>query len=170
MVHWHRRYRREVNVVIDPFHGGPLQLVQHAVEAKRRSQRDERQGRGRAYDEIWCVFDVDQHPELATATDLARRHGVCLAISNPCIELWFVLHFQDQTAYIERADAQALSKTLLGCEKALTESALTTLDKRVAEARDRAQRLDLKHHGDGSLPGSNPSSGVWRLVEAIQAA
>jgi hypothetical protein len=45
------------------------------------------------------MFDRDEHPNFARAIDLADRHGIKLAMSNPCLELWFILHFEDQTAY-----------------------------------------------------------------------
>jgi hypothetical protein len=170
VVHWHRKYRDRVNVVLDDFRGGPLQLVQHAVEAKRTANRDARRGRGRAFDEIWCICDVDAHPNLAQARSLAADYGISLAVSNPCIELWFILHFEDQTAFIERRVAQARAKEHLKCDKALSNSALHALDQRHEEAAERARQLDVKHEGDGSPAGANPSSSVWRLTESIRSA
>jgi hypothetical protein len=167
IVHWSRRFRQTVTVQIDARGAGPLQLVRGGVEAKRGDERDARRGKGRPFDEVWCIFDVDEHAELVTALDLARRHGIRVAVSNPCIELWFILHFESQTAYIERGAAQKRSSTLLGCKKTLTNVALRTLDEKLADARNRAQQLDAKHQGDGSPPGSNPSSSVWKLVDSI---
>lgn len=46
-------------------------------------------------DEVWCVFDVEwpqNHPNLRAAVELARAHGVKLAISTPCFEIWLILH------------------------------------------------------------------------------
>jgi len=145
-----------------------LPLVQRAIKRREDDSRASRRGEGRPYDEVWCVFDVDDHPELPRAVDLARRHDIRLAISNPCIELWFVLHFEDQTAYVERGAIQMRSKRLLGCEKALDDSAFGRLEERIDDARRRAQGLDAKHELDGSAPGSNPSSGVWKLVESMK--
>ncbi len=88
----------------------------------------------------------------------AEANGINLAVSSPCIELWFVLHFDDQTAYIERQQAQSRARELLGCEKGLTNDALDTLAQRYDGARTRAIALDEKHTGDGSPPRSNPSS------------
>jgi hypothetical protein len=42
-----RQYRDKVLIEIDPFRGGPLQLVQKAVEAKRIETREATRGRGR---------------------------------------------------------------------------------------------------------------------------
>jgi hypothetical protein len=169
LLHYWRLHRRAVTVEIDEFHGTPLALVQRAAKAKRRNERVASR-QGRAHDEVWCVFDVDDHPQLAEALAMAREHGIHLAISNPCIELWFLLHFEDQTAYIERRQVQSLAKEKLGCGKRLDDDALGALQEGFEEAKERAQRLDVKHEGDGSGANANPSSGVWRLVDSIADA
>lgn len=170
LVDWHRRRRESVRVTIDPFRGGPLQLVEHAVEAKRAEAGDARRGRGRPHDQIWCVFDRDEHPNFTRALDLAGCNGVGLAVSNPCVELWFLLHFQEQTAFIDRHDAQRRVATLLDSGKALTTAATEALFERYDEAKNRAIELDEKHRNDGSPSGSNPSSGMWRVVDEIRDA
>jgi RloB-like protein len=170
LVDWRRRCRDRVLVTVDPYRGAPLQLVERAVAAKRAETREARRGRGRGHDQIWCVFDVDEHPNLDRAVRLAAQHGVNLAISNPCIELWFVLHFEDRTAYIDRKEAQGRAQTLLQCGKVLTQPALDALAYCYPVAADRAKKLDDKHVGDGSPTGSNPSSSVWRLIEVIRSA
>ncbi len=167
-VYWHRRNRRRVRVKIDEFHGGPVQLVERAVRAKKQGQREERRGRGRAYDEIWCVFDVDEHPHLPDAIQRATDNGIKVAVSNPCIELWFILHYEDQTAHIERRSAQAQAQALLQCSKALTQEAFNAMADRYDDAVRRAKFLDKKHRDDGSPSRANPSSEVWRLVDRIR--
>jgi hypothetical protein len=146
-----------------------MTLVDLAVAAGRESVREERRGRGVAWDEIWCVFDENAHPHLREAMFKAEAHGINVAVSSPCIELWFVLHFEDQTAYIEREHAQSRARALLGCEKGLSLDALHTLGQRYEDARTRAIALDEKHAGDGSPPRSNPSSEVWKFVDRIRA-
>jgi hypothetical protein len=68
---------------------------------------------------------------------------------------------------MERHPAQRRAEELLGCSKVLNESALSTLAGRYDVAKIRAMELDEKHAGDGSPPGSNPSSGMSRLVDVI---
>ena len=116
------------------------------------------------------MFDRDEHPNFAAAVDLAVRHGIRLAVSNPCIELWFLLHFEDQSAFIDRHEAQARAEAVLRCSKVLSPAALDALVDRYDEAKNRAIRLDDKHLGDGSPPGSNPSSGLWRVVNQVRDA
>jgi hypothetical protein len=114
------------------------------------------------------VFDIDEHPHVRRALELASSPGISVAVSNPCIELWFLLHFQDQNAAIDRADAQRMSSDLLGCTKVPTTTALADLAGRYEDGRRRAKLLDQKHELDGSPPGSNPSSATWRLIDRIR--
>ena len=145
-----------------------MQLVQRAIEYKRAEAKDAKRGRGRPHDQIWCVFDRDEHPHFDEAVKLAMDHGIHVAMSNPCIELWFVLHFEDRTAFLDRREAQHRATELLGCGKVLAPAAVDALIGRFHDAARRARKLDAKHAGDGSPPGSNPSTGVWRLVEEIR--
>jgi len=168
LISWYRRYRTQVRVTIADAHGVPSTLVDHAIAAKRQAEREERRGGGAAWNEIWCVFDENSHPNLHDTIARAEANGINLAVSSPCIELWFILHFEDQTAYIDRHRAQSRARELLGCGKALDEAALDALHERHDDAAQRAVALDAKHAGDGSPPRSNPSSGLWRLVDRIR--
>ncbi|MEU6410637.1 RloB family protein [Microbispora sp. NPDC046933] len=165
---WHRKHRDQVIVAIGDFHGGPLQLVEAARDRRESDLREQKRGRGRAFDEYWCVFDVDEHHSLPRAIELASLSSINIAVSNPCIELWFVLHFKDQRASLDRYEAQDSAKALLGCDKVLTTRALEQLIERHEIAMSRAQALDRKHDGDGSPSRSNPSTDVWRLIQRIR--
>lgn len=168
LTHYRRLHRRYTTLEIAPFRGSPLQLVQRAVKTKKAEQRAARR-RGRAHDEVWCVFDVDQHPNLKEATSLATENGINLAISNPCLELWFMLHFSPQTAYLERHEAQRLVKQELNCDKRLVPEALALLEDAFETAKGRAIALDEMHRGDGREAMANPSSGMWRLIDSISS-
>ncbi|MGA8364254.1 MAG: RloB family protein [Solirubrobacteraceae bacterium] len=165
---WWRRNQDKVIVHIDEFNGTPMTLVERAVARKKHEEREERRERGKAHDEVWCVFDVDTHPKREEAVELAQRHDIKVAISNPCFELWLMLHYQDQTASIKVREVQKLAKSHLKCGKALSPQALDSLASRYDEAVKRAKALDKKHEGDDSPPGTNPSSEVWKLVERIR--
>lgn len=168
LVHQHRRNRLKVNIEINKFHGTPLSLVRAAMKAKKSNEKGQKR-KGRAHDEVWCVFDVDEHPNLDEAVAIAHAHGINVAISNPCFELWFLLHFEDQTAFIERDDAQRCAKAYTKSDgKSLSKVALEELETRYDDAKGRAQALAAKHVGDDTpFPQNNPSSGVWKIVDAI---
>lgn len=47
-------------------------------------------------DALWLVFDIDAWPEamLGSVAQLALQKRYRLAISNPCFELWLLLHLE----------------------------------------------------------------------------
>lgn len=79
----------------------PMSLVRRA----RKEAKANRRARGEGFDEIWCVFDRDEHPNLEQAMREARDSGVCTALSNPCFEVWLLLHVEPCSAHIERRAA-----------------------------------------------------------------
>jgi hypothetical protein len=86
----HEFRNRLVHVEIDKQAGVPLTVVTRAIDLNR--QADEAANRNEddnlRYNDVWCVFDVDEHPNLAEALELAGKSRVQVALSNPCIELW----------------------------------------------------------------------------------
>jgi hypothetical protein len=88
LTHWHRINREHVIVAVDDTHGTPLRLVEAAVARRTADIRLAKRGRGDAYDEYWCVFDIDEHPYVGQALDLARSKGINVAVSNPCSGAW----------------------------------------------------------------------------------
>jgi len=148
--------------------GDPKALVERAVQKRSEAVKaaSQRHDSYLSYDQVWCVCDVDEHARLNDALQQARDNGIDVALSNPCFELWALLHFQDQTAYIERGAVQHLCRGHMpGYKKELPCEALM---ERHSEAADRAARLDRLHESRGT-PGGNPSTGVYRLVEEIKS-
>jgi hypothetical protein len=62
------------------------------------------------FDEVWCVFDRDKHERLQDAFIQARDNSFKVAFSNPCFELWYLIHFTDQESHIERGAARSALK------------------------------------------------------------
>jgi hypothetical protein len=167
---WYRLHRERIIVKVARHQGTttPMELVQRAIKQRAEDLREAKRGQGDAYDEYWCVFDVDTHPRLNEALQLAASENILIALSNPSIELWTIIHFQDQTAYLDTDSAVRKAEKLLGYGKTPTPKALEQLVERYSAAKERARQLDRKHQHDGSPPSSNPSSGVWRLVDNIK--
>ena len=166
---WARHYRHSVSLSLPASGMAPETLVDHATQHMRRRRRS-RHGY-QDFDEIWRVFDIDQHPNVPTAIHNARQSGIEVAVSNPCIELWLVLHVDDQTAYIDRRNIQRRANELqLTSGKRIPDSAWNKLFDEFETARHRARALDQRHAGNGSPPRSNPSTDIWRLVDRIRSA
>jgi hypothetical protein len=149
------RERSLVELVIEAG-GTPKTLVERAAALKKESKRQAKKDPNLGYEHVWCVFDVDEHPYLAEALQQARDNKIDVAISNPCFELWALLHFQDQHAWIDRSNVQHLCRQHMpGYVKRLS---CDVLHPRLDDARQRAIGLNT---------GENPSTTVYRLVECI---
>ena len=147
--------------------GDPMALVERAVELRDEAEREARRARDSylRYDEVWCVFDVDEHRRLDEARGAAARSKIHLAVSNPCFELWLLLHFADQTAHLSAKQARdRLRKHMPGYDKHIR---FGDASAGYADAVRRAKSLDDRHDTSGS-PGANPSTGVHGLTERIR--
>jgi RloB-like protein len=169
LTHWNRLYRENAIVNIAAHeHTAPFELVKSAANQRRLDLREAKRGRGAAFDQYWCMFDIDEHPKISDALVMAGDNSINIALSSPCLELWFLLHFDDQTAYLHRHEAQKRSKEILSCDKVLTPAALDSLIANYETAKSRAQSLEAKHIADESSRPWNPYSDVWTLMDVIK--
>lgn len=144
-----------VKVVAEP--RDPLAVVAHARGYGERSRDD--------FDVVWCVLDVDQF-DYTNVFTAARQAGIELAVSNPCFEVWLLLHHADVTAEINdaRRAAVMLSRFVPGYDKTCVR-----FDDDFAQGVQQAVERGRSLLPDTTMLGSNPSTGVWRLVERISA-
>jgi RloB-like protein len=157
-----------VDIEIAREHGVPKTLVEIAKRIKLANANEARRERDRnlAYDAVWCLFDVDEHPGIPDAKQMARDNEIDLAISNPCFELWLLLHFRDSPGMQSRAKIHRMLRSHVPAyDKHVDYSAY---EPRYADAVKRAQRLDKLADRDGE-PGRNPTTGVYKLTEQIRA-
>ena len=49
-------------------------------------------------DQFWVVIDKDRN-DLQTVSKKVKRKGYCLAESNPCFEIWLLLHYKSLTQF-----------------------------------------------------------------------
>lgn len=154
------QWNTAINVEIDPGQGVPLTLVERAVARKNDDE----------VDECWCVFDVEwprHHPNLQRALQLARSNGIRLAVSNPCFELWLILHFEDQNGFLDTRAAESRSRSLEGRPGKRIDADVYMSRRR--EAARRAESLVERHKRDNTVfPDDNPSSSMHELLAAIE--
>jgi hypothetical protein len=90
-----RRIRSADIEIVPPPPTSPKEIVAKARDLKRQARRDD------PYDAVWCIFDVEPQvgqkarPGLADAMQMASANGISVALSNPCFELWILLHSED---------------------------------------------------------------------------
>ncbi len=110
-------------------------------------------------DRDFLVYDADV-PEILVK--LQSIKGAKLIASNPCVELWFLLHYKNQSTYITGGD----------CEKELEKRNRNpyhkgVIDKRLEErlkdnqqkACERARQLRMFE---------NPSSGMYEMIDELE--
>ena len=145
------------NVVVQPSELGtaPIQVVRYAQELFEKGDR-RKNIQARAFEQIYAVFDRDDHASYFDALKLAesldgklrndtkqvvRFHAVA---SVPSFELWLLLHFKDIQAPLHRDEVmQRLKREIPGYEKGAGRAFdITRLHLQIAIGR--AERLALK--------------------------
>jgi len=126
--------------------------IKRHIQAEQIGQEDKMKS--------FLMYDLDAK---GMAEKLAACKGsVCIA-SNPCVELWYLLHNEAQEAAISTdACIEKLKKTSPDWSNYkkgfLSEKQKKILSDNLGLASNRAQKLS---------EGKNPSSSVYRLIEAM---
>ena len=127
----------------------------------------------KAGDRAFAVFDIDIDPlkedVVEKARNLAKEHNIELITSNPCFEVWFVLHFEDSTAsYNSSKDViNKLRTYITGYKK--SDDVFKVLQGRMKAAILRAKKLRAYHKNNKTckLSEQNPVTGVDQVVELL---
>ena len=148
------------------------QAIDHAK--KRRSGRSRRGGGMSSFgkaDQVWAVFDRNGHPHFNEAVAKCRDNHVLVAQSNPCFELWLVLHLEDYDRPANPRDLQAQLHRLFP-EYDHAQSPNPNFDGFVEkmEAAEKRASSQLRRRGDEQQPFGNPSTTVVCLTHAIREA
>lgn len=164
------RQMRSVEVLIETGHTDPIGIVNQAKARRKEASKTD------PFDQVWCVFDTEAKQtqrcrdgllEAIDSAKNARGGSMDLAISNPCFELWIWLHEHEQTAWIASTEIQAK------CTR-IVDKHIVKIDELLSSypvAKRRAKNLDEKHKQDNTKPEDrNPSSGVYKLIDAIYEA
>lgn len=162
-----RRARQVLEVRAGHDGSAPMSVVSLAVQTKTEGEilAQKENDPLLKWDEVWACFDVDQHPKIPEAKALARQHGVRLAVSNPCFELWALLHFEDQRAELHRQDvSRRLRAHMKDYEKSLH---LPLLDAKHDDAVKRAKSLRKEAQEYGN-EDRNPTTNVDGLATFLR--
>jgi len=161
----YRKARIKLEIVVK--HDKPKKLVERAKRLKDEAEKAARSERdvNLAYDSVWCVFDIDNHSLVPEAIRMAQDNGIDLAVSNPCFELWLLLHFRDSPGMHDRHTIQRMLKKFVPeYDKGVRYS---DYENNHQNAVKRAAHMDRAAH-EANEPGRNPSTGVYRLTAIIR--
>jgi len=110
-------------------------------------------------DKIFLLYDADVNKVLQR---LQQIKNIKLLASNPSIELWFLLHYKNQTANITEEDCirQLGKRNRNTYKKGLIDEKLKKrLEEKQKEACSRAEELVLYN---------NPSTNIFEFIEELE--
>jgi hypothetical protein len=163
------KQRLGVSVELPKDCGGksPKEVVNKAL-AKRREERTDSDSSG---DQFWVVFDDDARDDVAEARSRCANSVVKTAISNPCFEIWLLLHFTDYDRPDDQAEVQReLESWCPGYSRDRQKLPdVAALIENLAGAEQRAAALDNRREAQGN-PNGRPSTQVYMLTRALRGA
>lgn len=121
---------------------------------------------------VWLMYDKDDFPldnfdntQYSAETKMDVRE-YCVAWSNECIELWFLLHFQELSVNVGRERYRELLKGHCNYKKNMMNIFELLQDKtEIAIARARRQ---YEAYGDAAPSRMCPATRVYQLIEELQ--
>ena len=161
---------RDSGVDIIPVPGGthPKHIVKYAEERMNSKWSiDFEEG-----DCIWCAFDVDENTnqDIKDAHEHAKTKNIQIALSNPCFEIWFLLHYKQIFSQISRQDVVKELKKFIS-DYIKNQPINHLLKGKQDTAIAHAKKLNQIHQNKKTeliSRESNPSTQVFDLIEFIQ--
>ncbi|MEU6079029.1 RloB family protein [Streptomyces sp. NPDC047108] len=160
-----RKLALSFGIVIEPgpSYGEPLGLVKSARKRAREISKAD------PYDAVWCIFDVEAptpHGGLDAALRLAKQSNILCAMSNPCFELWLVLHVSEFAGYRTTAEMCRIAKSRISSYDSKSFD-FEEVSSRIGAAVERARNLDEQYPDYVHRKEKNPSSSMWKLIEFL---
>lgn len=169
------RLTKDQIIVLNGKGTDPLTIVRTVVGEQRGLRQEGRwlakSTGGVGWDTAWVALDGDEHRDnnrdnWHQALDLAQANDVKVAVSNPSLELWYLLYYQNQEAYIHRDKAaEELEKYAPHYKKPM--SIYPGPPGALSAAIGRAARLTQRNRENDKPFHTNPCSGMGELVERL---
>jgi hypothetical protein len=174
-----RHYRlHTANVAVHPGELGtsPKQVVQYALDLFQKGD-PKKQIQPRAFEQVYAVFDRDDHANYVEALQLAsainerkitndlKQKLIFKAIASvPSFELWLLLHFEDVQAPMHRDETlRRLKVHVQGYEKG-NRNVFATTKAHLEIAKSRAQMLATKFNAHTD---PEPFTAMHEVVETL---
>jgi hypothetical protein len=171
------QYEKDAMIKVEPIPAGlPMSVAESAVaRAKReglaKSSRKKPKNSFEEHDQVWAAFDRDQHPHFDEAVALCIAEGIRICRSNPCFEVWLILH---ETDYDRPDDTKAAEKHLGSIRPEYDPDRKKVCNfgeiiAHVERAEKRATKQLAKREEEGA-PFGRPSTTAGELTAAIREA
>jgi hypothetical protein len=161
-----------IDVEIVDAAGVPTTIAEKAcMHAKQIAKARGKRSSFEEGDTVWAVFDRDEHPKVDEVLQKCAGANVGIAFSDPCFELWLILHYAD----FDRPDDQhAVQKHLASLCGDYDRNGPKTTDcaklmPQLPAAEARAERQHQRRNEEGEPP-SRPYTTVYLLTQAMRQA
>jgi len=154
------RYTLEI---VTSKHRDPLGMVEFAKDEANTRGLNKKNG-----DVVWCVFDKNNNPHENIKKALSSCSSCFrIALSNPCFELWFLLHFQDQMGTIDCGETiEELRKFLPDYRK--DKNVYVNLQESIWDAVKQSEKLIDYHYTNGFEPLTQcPVTFVHEIIKEV---
>lgn len=160
-----------IRINIERAVGAPMTIAEHASDHHSKQRMKKKKGVLSSFeeeDQTWAVYDRDAHPFIAEAAEKCRAAGVQLAFSDPCFELWLILHLEGFDRPDDRHSVQRHLRKICSSyddksrKTAKFEELLANLDL----AEERAQSQFQRRQEEGGC--SPPYTTVFQLTRALR--
>lgn len=146
----------------------PIGIVKNVEDSIRNMGLDTKNG-----DLFFCVIDADydssKESVINKAKHRAKDKGIKVIISNPCFELWLLLHFTKTTKLMNSIEVERELKTYLSRYKKgqLDFSKFESkIDEAVKRAKEIKEYCEQYRDGDG-ITGLAPITFIYEIVELL---
>lgn len=137
-----------------------------AVSASMGLPKDRDKG-----DRAFCVFDTDVDPKkeknIQNALSYCKKQGIETIYSNPCFEIWYLLHYTYSTRSFRNNEEilNALMRYVQNYQK--NQDYFESLFPNVYTAIKNAKRLEQYHAENNHITEMtcNPSTQIYKIVE-----
>ncbi len=170
-----KTYLQEINRIIQDvsivFADGnstdPINMVEDTVRTADKRGFDTEYG-----DKAFIVFDADFNKEsqIVEARKLANDNGFQLVISNPCFEVWLLLHFRYSSKGYQSNDEVINEIKNRWPEYRKNIGSFQGILDRTEMAVDNAKKLEAFHDSVNPKTDAekrNPSTDVYKLIDLI---
>lgn len=146
----------------------PLKLVKSLDKEIKKNELDLSNK-----DMAFCVFDTDmdynKNKIINKAKQYAKERNIKIITSTPCIELWFLLHYEYTTANLSNNEIiKRLKQYYPKYEKNI--NIYPDIEDKINTAIDRAKKLEeyqIKNNKQITAVEANPNTEMYKIVEYL---
>ena len=146
----------------------PVGVVEDLLKSAKQEELDLNDG-----DMLACFIDVDfkngRDQELRAAMKLARQNNVSVFLSNPCFEIWYLLHFRYSTKLYGSNEEVIKELGSYISDYSKSKDVYDVIENKIDQALLNTKRLEGYHleNGTNDRLKKLPSTEAYKLIEMI---